>query len=74
MHQCPVSAKYLGELLLLVDEKVISGKIAKDLFNEMWKNPSAQSPRERVESKGLQQITDPKQVGVDDTRGDSKAP
>ena len=61
---CPVSTKHVGELLLLIEEKVISGKIAKDLFSEMWKDPSSSpmGPRERVETKGLQQIRDPQQV------------
>ena len=66
IQSCPVSAKHLGELILLIEEKTISGKIAKDLLNEMWKDTSspAPGPRERVEAKGLQQIGDPQQIAL----------
>jgi aspartyl-tRNA(Asn)/glutamyl-tRNA(Gln) amidotransferase subunit B len=46
----------LGELVKLIDENVISGKIAKDLFPELLEQGG--SPRQLVESRGLKQVTD----------------
>lgn len=54
--ESPVSAENLGELIDLIQEKVISGKIAKTVFEEMLK--SNHSPKKIVEQKGLRQITD----------------
>ncbi len=56
----PVKPEYLGELINLIDSKVISGKIAKDVFSEMLSGNK--SPREIVEEKNLIQITDTKQL------------
>ena len=40
----------------MIDSKEISGKMAKDVFAEMWK--TEESPKEIVKSKGMSQITD----------------
>ena len=50
------TAESLGELIKLIDQGDISGKIAKDVFEEMV--ASGQGPREIVEAKGLTQISD----------------
>ena len=52
----PVAARNLAQLLELVDQGVISGKIAKTLFEEMA--TSGKPPRQIVEEKGLVQISD----------------
>ncbi|MCP4687266.1 MAG: Asp-tRNA(Asn)/Glu-tRNA(Gln) amidotransferase subunit GatB [Desulfobacterales bacterium] len=52
----PISAGALGELLALVDKGVISGKIAKTVFEEMAK--TGESPKAIVEKKGLVQVQD----------------
>ncbi|HVI29147.1 Asp-tRNA(Asn)/Glu-tRNA(Gln) amidotransferase subunit GatB [Hansschlegelia sp.] len=52
----PVSARQLGGLVDLVSEDVISGKIAKDLFEILWTEGG--DPRELVDSRGLKQVTD----------------
>lgn len=52
----PVSAPDLAELLKLVDEDMISGKTAKDVFDEMAKTGKA--PKQIVEEKGLVQMSD----------------
>ncbi|SEQ03125.1 aspartyl/glutamyl-tRNA(Asn/Gln) amidotransferase subunit B [Faunimonas pinastri] len=52
----PVSAHQLGELLDLQKEGVISGKIAKDVFEIVFTEGG--SPREIVETRGLKQVTD----------------
>ena len=52
----PVSADKLGTLLDLQSEGVISGKIAKDVFEIMFTEGG--EPREIVEARGLTQVTD----------------
>jgi aspartyl-tRNA(Asn)/glutamyl-tRNA(Gln) amidotransferase subunit B len=52
----PVSATQLGAIVDLIGEGVISGKIAKDLFEIVWSEGG--DPREIVESRGMKQVTD----------------
>jgi len=52
----PVSAAQLGALLDLQSEGVISGKIAKEVFEIMFIEGG--EPREIVEARGLTQVTD----------------
>ena len=54
--QSPISPVHLAELICLVDKKVISGKMAKDLFIKMWS--TGESPRILVKKEGMEQITD----------------
>jgi aspartyl-tRNA(Asn)/glutamyl-tRNA(Gln) amidotransferase subunit B len=56
IDQAPISASDLAELLKLVDEGTISGKIAKTVFEEMAR--SGRTPRQIVEEQGLVQISD----------------
>lgn len=50
----------LAELVALIDDETISGKIAKDVFGEMLANGG--SPKAIVESKGWQQLSDVGQI------------
>ena len=52
----PISAAQLGGIIDLIGEKVISGKIAKDVFEIVWSEGG--DPRAVVESRGLKQVTD----------------
>jgi aspartyl-tRNA(Asn)/glutamyl-tRNA(Gln) amidotransferase subunit B len=52
----PVSAGQLGDILDLIAEGTISGKIAKDLFDIVW--TERVNPRAVVEARGLKQVTD----------------
>jgi aspartyl-tRNA(Asn)/glutamyl-tRNA(Gln) amidotransferase subunit B len=52
----PVSARQLGAIVDLIGESVISGKIAKDLFEIVWTEGG--DPRQIVESRGMKQVTD----------------
>jgi len=52
----PVSTAQLGAVLDLIREGVISGKIAKDLFEIVWNEGG--DPRVIVEQRGLKQVTD----------------
>lgn len=54
--KCPVSPENLAALVKLMDDEIISGKIAKSVFDEMF--TSGGSPTNIVEAKGLTQITD----------------
>ena len=56
ISQSPISPENLAGLLVLIDKDVISGKIAKTVFEEMAK--SGKTPEEIVEEKGLVQVTD----------------
>ena len=56
IEDSPVSADQLGAILDLISEKVISGKIAKDVFEIVWSEGG--DPRDIVERRGLKQVTD----------------
>lgn len=51
-----IAAGQLGALIDLISDNTISGKIAKDVFAEMYK--SGKDPAAIVEEKGLKQVTD----------------
>ena len=53
-----VSPEALGEMLRLIEDGTISGKMGKDLFEKMY--TTGESPRGLVEKEGLTQITDRK--------------
>jgi aspartyl-tRNA(Asn)/glutamyl-tRNA(Gln) amidotransferase subunit B len=54
--ECPVRPEHLAELVRLIDDATISGKIAKDVFAAMYARGEA--PAAIVEREGLRQITD----------------
>lgn len=56
ISESPVKPEQLGLLIDLVEDETISGRIAKDVFNEMF--ASGKDAAVIVEEKGLQQITD----------------
>jgi len=56
----PVSSKDLGDLISLIKDNTISGKIAKDVLDEMF--TSGKGPRSIIEEKGLQQVTDTSEI------------
>jgi aspartyl-tRNA(Asn)/glutamyl-tRNA(Gln) amidotransferase subunit B len=56
IEDSPLSAEQLGAIIDLIGDKVISGKIAKDLFEIVWSEGG--DPREIVEKRGLKQVTD----------------
>lgn len=53
---CPVTTDNLGSMIQLIDGGTISGKMAKQVFLEMWK--SGKAPQAIIDSLGLVQITD----------------
>jgi len=58
----PVSAAQLGGLIDLITDGTISGKIAKDVFDEMW--DSGKDADAIVEDKGLKQISDSGEISA----------
>ena len=57
IEECLVKPEDLTGLLKLIDEGIISAKMAKTVFDEMYH--SGKSAKEIVAEKGLTQITDP---------------
>jgi len=57
---CPIRPEGLAELLDLIKEGVISGKMAKSVFEEMYRTGA--SPQTIVKEKGLLQITDEQEL------------
>ena len=51
-----VTPERLGAMIRLIDDGTISGRIAKDVFEEMW--TSGEEPRAVVERKGWTQVSD----------------
>ncbi len=58
--ESPVSAKNLGELIKSIKSGEISGRIAKEVFEYMTE--SGENPKKIIESKGLKQQSDPKEL------------
>jgi aspartyl-tRNA(Asn)/glutamyl-tRNA(Gln) amidotransferase subunit B len=56
LSEAPVAAENLAQLIALINDKTISGKIAKDVFDKMWH--TGQGARAIVEAEGLTQVTD----------------
>jgi aspartyl-tRNA(Asn)/glutamyl-tRNA(Gln) amidotransferase subunit B len=56
IRDCPVPPEHLAELLKLIASGVISGKMAKSVFEDMY--ATRKSPAAIVEEKGLKQVTD----------------
>lgn len=56
LSESPIKAEALGGLIALISDNTISGKIAKDVFAEMY--TSGKEASVIVEEKGLKQVTD----------------
>jgi aspartyl-tRNA(Asn)/glutamyl-tRNA(Gln) amidotransferase subunit B len=57
ISQSPVSAEQLGSILQRIDDKTISGKIAKTVFEALWAGEGKDAD-EVIDAKGLKQVTD----------------
>jgi len=56
IRQCPIKAESLADMIKLIDEGAISGKMAKEIVEDMYKTGNA--PQDIIKEKGLVQITD----------------
>jgi aspartyl-tRNA(Asn)/glutamyl-tRNA(Gln) amidotransferase subunit B len=54
--QSPLPAAHVAELVALIEEGVISSRIAKEVFDHVWSGEG--SPRQVVEARGLVQVND----------------
>ncbi len=61
LHKCPVTPEALADLLQMIEDGLISGKIAKSVFEEM--HATGKTPDKIVEEKGLKQVTDEDEIG-----------
>ncbi|MDI9571390.1 MAG: Asp-tRNA(Asn)/Glu-tRNA(Gln) amidotransferase subunit GatB [Pseudomonadota bacterium] len=56
IRDCPIPAAFLAEMIHLLEEGAISGKMAKEICEEMYRTGKA--PRTIIADRGLVQITD----------------
>jgi aspartyl-tRNA(Asn)/glutamyl-tRNA(Gln) amidotransferase subunit B len=56
IEQSPIAAEDIAGLVKLLEDEVISSKIAKEVFEHMWNGEG--QPAEIVEKRGLRQVTD----------------
>jgi len=62
IRESPISAESLAELLQLIDKRIISGKIAKSIFEKMFK--TGQRASDLVQNSGLTQMSDKDEIIV----------
>jgi len=60
ISQSPVTAKKMSQLINSISTGVISGRTAKEVFEEM--KETGEEPNKIIEQKGLQQKSDPKEL------------
>lgn len=60
IEETPISAENLGELIRLIETEVISGKIAKTVFEEMF--ATSQDPNTIIKERGLRQLTNDDEI------------
>lgn len=56
IEDCPVTSEYLGQLVDLVENETVSGKIAKQVLEKVWSDGAA--PADIVKRDDLAQVTD----------------
>lgn len=56
ISNCPISSIQLGELISLIIDSTISGKIAKQVFEAMWNGEG--DANTIIEARGLKQVSD----------------
>ena len=56
IENSPITPEHIAQLIALVKDEVISGKIAKEVLRKVFK--TGKSPEEIIKEEGLVQITD----------------
>lgn len=56
IENCPVSPEHIAQLIKMIDEGTLSGKMAKSVFEEMY--TTGQNPATIVKDKGFEQVSD----------------
>jgi aspartyl-tRNA(Asn)/glutamyl-tRNA(Gln) amidotransferase subunit B len=60
IQDCPVKPQDLGQLIKLIGNNTISGKMAKEIFEKMFQTGKA--PETLIAEQGLSQLTDPSEI------------
>tara|TARA_X000001036_G_scaffold382467_1_gene375183 strand:- start:167 stop:814 length:648 start_codon:yes stop_codon:yes gene_type:complete len=60
ISESPVTAKKMAQLINSISSGIISGRTAKEVFEEI--KETGEEPNKIIESKGLQQKSDPKEL------------
>ncbi len=60
IQDSPISPAALADMIRLIEDGTISGKMAKEIMEGMYQ--SGQAPREVIKEKGLVQVTDEKMI------------
>lgn len=63
-NQSPISIEHMASLIKRIEDKTISSKIAKDVFQSMWSGENGDDPDAIIEAKGLKQINDSSAIGA----------
>ncbi|WDU55012.1 Asp-tRNA(Asn)/Glu-tRNA(Gln) amidotransferase subunit GatB [Taylorella equigenitalis] len=63
-NQSPISIEHMASLIKRIEDKTISSKIAKDVFQSMWSGENGGDPDAIIEAKGLKQINDSSAIGA----------
>jgi aspartyl-tRNA(Asn)/glutamyl-tRNA(Gln) amidotransferase subunit B len=58
INHSPVNAQHLGGLIARIKDNTISGKIAKQVFDAMWKGEGEGDADTVIAAKGLKQVSD----------------
>ena len=56
IKECPILPRSLAEMILIIEDGTISGKMAKDIIVEIYR--TGKPPKTIIEEKGMVQITD----------------
>jgi len=56
IKECPIFPQSLADMIMLIEDGTISGKMAKDIVEEMYR--TGKTPKSIIEEKGMVQITD----------------
>jgi aspartyl-tRNA(Asn)/glutamyl-tRNA(Gln) amidotransferase subunit B len=56
INECPILPRSLAEMIQIIEDGTISGKMAKDIIEEMYR--TGKPPKTIIEEKGMIQITD----------------
>jgi len=60
IENCPIRAEDLGELINLIDDETITGRIAKDVFEIMLE--TGDSPKTIVDENNMKQVNDSSEI------------
>ena len=60
INESKITSNQLGQLILRIEDRTISGKIAKEIFEKLWSSDNEVD--EIIQGEGLEQVTDDKEI------------